>query len=106
VPCADDPHPQHQAVRRMAEIIVASLGGKAPEVLEYEGLTPLAANRWLDIGAVAEEKFRRLRQYASQERRYRLSEVARHLAAYRARTLVGRRIDFAEAYRRCRSESA
>lgn len=104
VPNPLDPHPDHRRSHRLVAAALRGAGagseeGSGCEILAYEGLRPLAdPNRWLDLASHADEKLRRLRLYASQESRYRLSVVADHLSAYRGASLLRRGIRHAEAY--------
>lgn len=104
VPNPLDPHPDHRRSHQLVAAAVRGAGagtavGPSCEILAYEGLRPLAdPNRWLDLAPEAEEKLRRLRLYASQESRYRLSVVADHLGAYRGASLLRRGIRHAESY--------
>lgn len=103
LPNRADPHPDHVGTCRLLQraLLDGLEPGNGPWILECEGLVPVAgANWWLDITRELPEKLRRLALYRSQEKRYRLTEIARSLNGYRGRTLLRRGISAAEAYAR------
>ena len=68
-------------------------------------MAPLArANAWLDISEVMAEKVRRVRAYATQDRRYRLGDLVTHLNGYRGAGTLRPHIRFAEAFFRLSRE--
>lgn len=106
-PAIGDPHPDHRATHALlSSALAASGGGVGPgAVVQYEGLVPLGdANWWLNISGVADEKYRRLAAYRSQEELYGLVETVTHLNRYRGRSLLRRAVTHAEAYTRMTTE--
>jgi LmbE family N-acetylglucosaminyl deacetylase len=97
VPFPADGHADHQAAA-LAFGIASRLAGWDGEVLAYEVWSTLWPNMAVDIGAVADEKARLIRLYASQmgDRDY----AAAVLGLNRFRGMQ-HRIEHAEAFHRC-----
>lgn len=103
VPSAGDAHPDHRASIQVLARALERATRVPDEIFEYEGFRPHgSANAYLNISDVSSRKFEALACFASQERLYRISELVRHLNAYRARTTMRHHVAFAEAFRSMR----
>jgi LmbE family N-acetylglucosaminyl deacetylase len=99
VPSIADVHPDHRGALLTVACALENGAGRPGAVLEYEGLCPHRdANVFLDITSVAQDKFAALAEFRSQDALYRITDLVRHLNAYRARTTLRRRAEYAEAY--------
>lgn len=100
VPNRSDPHPLHRAAHAVLAAALAAEPDLACDILECDGMTVLEdPTVWVRIDAVAEAKTSAIRCYASQERRYRLSEIAAAINRYRALTFPQARAERVEAFR-------
>lgn len=100
IPSPHDRHPDHRNAHALLRDALLATPCLPSEVVFYEGFTPIGEpNAWFDITAVADRKWRALTLYESQERRYRLVELVRHLNAYRALTTMRVAVHFAEVFR-------
>lgn len=101
LPSTGDPHPDHRSAHTIFSEALSTVDGSNAEILFYEGFTPLChANAWLDITPVAQQKWEALASYESQQERYHIVEIAKHLNAFRALTTMRKHVHYAEAFRR------
>jgi LmbE family N-acetylglucosaminyl deacetylase len=101
LPSTGDPHPDHRSTHAIFSEALSIVDDVDTEILLYEGFTPICnANAWLDITPVAHQKWAALACYESQQERYRIVEIARHLNAFRAITSMRKHVHYAEAFRR------
>ncbi|MET0622378.1 MAG: PIG-L deacetylase family protein [Pyrinomonadaceae bacterium] len=101
LPSTGDPHPDHRSSHTLVSEALLITGSPHTEILLYEGFTPLGnANTWLDITAVADQKWAALGCYESQQERYRIVDVARNLNAFRGLTTMRPHVHYAEAFLR------
>lgn len=94
LPSLSEPHPDHQALA-LAGLAAAQRRPSPPGLLFYEVGAPMHPNSRIDIGAVAERKWRAIREFASQEAIQPYEAHARALATLRA---FGMGCSAAEAY--------
>ena len=99
-PFPADGHADHQATA-VALALATRLAGWRGEVLAYEVWSTLWPNMAVDIGAVADEKARLIRMYASEmgDRDYAAAVLG--LNRYRG---MQHRVEVAEAFHRCDAE--
>lgn len=101
LPSTGDPHPDHRMAHTIFSEVLSNIDDSDIEILFYETFTPLCnANAWLDITSTAQQKWEALTCYKSQQERYRIVEIARHLNAFRALTTMRRHVHYVEAFRR------
>jgi len=96
-PFPADGHADHQATA-VALALATRLAGWHGEVLAYEVWSTLWPNMAVDIGAVADEKGRLIRMYASEMRDRDYATAVLGLNRYRG---MQHRVELAEAFHRC-----
>lgn len=83
LPSLSEPHPDHQ-VAALAGMAAAQRSATVRTLLFYEVGAPMHPNALVDISAVAERKWRAMREFASQEAIQPYEAQARALATLRA----------------------
>jgi LmbE family N-acetylglucosaminyl deacetylase len=104
MPAFEDRHPDHRASHRLLAAALAELQREAPDhcprvVATYEGFSPISgADCWLDISGHAEDKWKALACFGSQDRLYRIGELSRTLNRFRGLSSFRRSVSYAEAF--------
>lgn len=87
-PSPAETHPDHRAAARAAHLAFLRAGSGAPaRLVFYEVSAPLAPNRLVDVGPVAQKKAAAVAAFVSQLRQLPYDEVVEGLNRYRAMTL-------------------